>query len=283
MLLSGERQVSETIDGIRSDHVARYEFVAANESGKKIIDAACGIGYGSHLLNKTNTVTGIDLDQEALEYAEEHYPGPRYLCLDLNQPYDFDHDVAVCFETIEHIDKPEVLLKSFGCQKLYASVPNEEVFHWNPSITFHKRHYTPGQFIQLLNDCGWHVNKIYFQEDSESNEIIEGTNGRTIIAVCEKSKEGNGQEVKQEEKTNIPESVAILGLGPSLSEFVDVAKRLGGASALCNEVWGINALGDVIKCDRIFHMDDIRIQKIRAEKNPDGNIAKMVSWLKTHP
>lgn len=80
-----------------------------------------------------------------------------------------------------------------------------------------------------------------------------------------------------------PEHVAILGLGPSVAQFVEVTKRLGGRSALCDEVWAINALGDVIQCDRIFHMDDLKIQEARAARSPDGNIAAMVAWLRRHP
>ena len=75
--------------------------------------------------------------------------------------------------------------------------------------------------------------------------------------------------------------VAILGLGPSLEMFVNVAKRLGGVHAYCDEVWGINAVGGVIQCDKIFHMDDVRIQETRATAAPDSNIANMLKWLKT--
>jgi hypothetical protein len=77
--------------------------------------------------------------------------------------------------------------------------------------------------------------------------------------------------------------VAILGLGPSLHEFISITRRLGGASAFCDEVWGINAVGDVVKCDRIFHMDDVRIQELRAAENPSGNIAAMLAWMRKHP
>lgn len=283
-LLSGERQVSESIDGIREDHVSRYKFVASREAGRSIVDAACGIGYGANMLYEAGcTVLAVDNDAEAIEYGEEFYPGPEYKCIDLNETNDFKSDVAVCFETIEHIDSPEVLLKSFDCEKLYASVPNNDVFPWHEGIAFHKRHYTPAQFIELLNKCGWNVAQVYCQEDVDSERIEEGTDGRTIIAVCSKGK-GQGKTLKQEKYAGtIPESVAILGLGPSLSEFVDVTKRLGGSSALVDEVWGINALGDVIKCDRVFHMDDVRIQEVRAKARPDGNIAKMLGWLKQHP
>lgn len=80
-----------------------------------------------------------------------------------------------------------------------------------------------------------------------------------------------------------PGHVAILGLGESLGTFMEVAKRLGGRSAYCDEVWSINAAGDVFACDRIFHMDDLAVQEARAAARPDGNIAAMVKWLKTHP
>lgn len=75
--------------------------------------------------------------------------------------------------------------------------------------------------------------------------------------------------------------VAILGLGPSVNQYLELTKRFGGRRAYCDETWGINALGDVFACDRIFHMDDVRIQQIRAEAKPDSNIARMLDWLKT--
>jgi hypothetical protein len=80
-----------------------------------------------------------------------------------------------------------------------------------------------------------------------------------------------------------PEHVVLLGLGPSLESYVEFVKRLGGRRRFADEVWGINAVGDVIICDRIFHMDDLRVQERRAAAAPDSNIAVMVKWLQTHP
>lgn len=82
---------------------------------------------------------------------------------------------------------------------------------------------------------------------------------------------------------NTPKSVAIVGLGPSSAQYVDIVKRLGGRHQFCEEVWAINSYGDVLSCDRVFHMDDVRVQEIRAEAQPDSNIAAMLKWLKTHP
>lgn len=81
----------------------------------------------------------------------------------------------------------------------------------------------------------------------------------------------------------VPDHVAIIGLGPSCAAFFELTRRLGGASAYCDEVWGINAIGDVLRCDRIFHMDDLMVQEARAKDRPGSNIAAMVRWLKTHP
>lgn len=80
-----------------------------------------------------------------------------------------------------------------------------------------------------------------------------------------------------------PESVAILGLGPSLEAYADITKRQGARRAMFDEVWGINAAIDVFNCDRGLHMDDVRVQEIRAAARPKSNIAAMLPWLKKHP
>ncbi len=74
--------------------------------------------------------------------------------------------------------------------------------------------------------------------------------------------------------------ISIVALGPSSAQYLDLVKRQGGRHKFCDETWAINALGDVIACDLIFHMDDIRIQEIRMEAKPDSNIAAMVEWIR---
>lgn len=83
--------------------------------------------------------------------------------------------------------------------------------------------------------------------------------------------------------SSTPKHVAILGLGPSLDLYTLVARKAGGRSNYCDEVWAINALGDVMTCDLLFHMDDVRIQEIRAAQSPQSNIAAMLKWLKAYP
>lgn len=293
MLNNGERQVAPTLDGIRRDHVARYEFSAkVLQPNSQVIDYACGIGYGAFILaNAGHTVQAFDLDDEAIYYAREKYlhgsPGrANFLKGDAKSPVIAClFDAAVCFETIEHIDDPRPLLKALhaAAPLLIASVPNETVFPWR-NYAFHFRHYTQMQFESLLNECGWQVTEWHGQLGPESEVERDCLLGRTLIAVATRC-EPVLPAFRAEPLPAIaaPRHVAILGLGPSLDQYTGLARRAGGRHAYCDETWGINAVGDVLTCDRIFHMDDVRIQQIRADAKPDSNIAAMLRWMKTHP
>jgi len=246
--------------------------------GKRVVDLGCGIGYGASILAGSDCdVIGVDRDRETIDYALTHYKrgGVDFVCDDISDDmYLPPVDAAVCFEAIEHIEDPRPMLKAVHqqCGTLLASVPNEAVFPWK-NYEFHYRHYTKAEFTALLNECGWEPVAWYGQEGPES-DVERGVNGRTLIALCEPS--------RKRAVAPVLEHVAIVGLGPSINEFVEVTKRYGGRSAFCDEVWGINAVGDVLSCDKVFHMDDIRIQEARAEARPQSNIANMVKWLKNY-
>lgn len=91
------------------EHWHRYHFVLPLVAGKNVLDIACGEGYGSALMSRTAaTVAGVDIAVEAVAHARERYAdlkNLRYLegsCATL--PFaDASFDVAVSFETIEHI------------------------------------------------------------------------------------------------------------------------------------------------------------------------------------
>ena len=271
-LLSGERQVAPTCDGIRADHVARYEWAAKHiAKGARVLDAACGVGYGAALLSEGRDVVAVDVNDEALKYARQYYPGPSYSQTDLSEGAPGgEFDAAVCFETIEHIADPRPLLTGIDAQELYASVPNETHFPYEDRIAFHHRHYTESDFRKLLTDCGWKVRDMAHQEGPESG--VGDKPGRTLVARCERDPlhKLRGKHV------------SILGMGPSIDDFTDFAKRFGGSHSFCDEVWGINNVGGVFQCDRVFHMDDVRVQERRAEAQPKSNIANMLKWMRGH-
>ncbi len=288
MAATGERQVSQTLEGIRRDHIARYEWVNSQlDKSAKIIDAACGVGYGSNILAKAgHTVTGIDISPEAIEYARKHWKHPRVTFAkgDLSDPKNLKKsDACVAFECIEHIKDPKPMLKALreSGSVLFASVPNEAIFPY-ANYAHHFRHYTKGQFTSLLRECGWNVVEWYGQHGRES-EVELNVNGRTLVAKCIAGEYKTAEDLKYipAEKEKPPGHVAIIGLGPSMAEYTDITKRLGGRHKFCDQVWAMNALGSIIQCDKIFHMDDVRIQEIRAEALPDSNTAAMLEWMKT--
>ena len=57
------------------EHEQRYQFFADRYADLDVLDAACGIGYGSAIIARAGakSVTGIDIAPEAVSYAQEHY------------------------------------------------------------------------------------------------------------------------------------------------------------------------------------------------------------------
>ncbi len=282
-----ERQTATKLEDIRRDHVARYEWVLTQiDKPTLIIDACCGVGYGSNIMaHGGHTVIGVDISTDAIEYARKHWKHPRvtFAKSDLSNGKIKKSDVVVAFECIEHIKDPAPMLRAFHKSSgfLFASVPNEDVFPWEPRMAHHHRHYTKDQFESLLNKCGWGVVEWHGQEGLES-EVGPDVIGRTLIAMCATGElvvtdDLNYTDVKKDKP---PGHVAIIGLGPSMAEYAEITKRLGGRHKFCDQTWAINALGSVLACDKIFHMDDVRIQEIRAKAVPESNIAAMLEWMK---
>ncbi len=61
----GERQVSGNLEGIREDHKQRYLWALERlAGGARVLDAGCGVGYGSHLLSqKAGQVVSLDISE----------------------------------------------------------------------------------------------------------------------------------------------------------------------------------------------------------------------------
>jgi ubiquinone/menaquinone biosynthesis C-methylase UbiE len=83
------------------------------------LDAACGSGYGTAMLaDKAKEVTGLEIDDEALDYAREHYNANNivYKKADLTKPLDLPDnyfDAVISIETLEHITEHDTILREF--------------------------------------------------------------------------------------------------------------------------------------------------------------------------
>ena len=63
--------------------------------------------------------------------------------------------------------------------------------------------------------------------------------------------------------------LAIVGLGPSSHVYIDDVDRAGDRKKLYDETWTFNSYCSVISSDRLFHMDDVKVQELRAKA---GNV-----------
>ena len=144
-------------------HLERYEFAARFVSGGRVLDCACGVGYGSDLLSKAGSaeqvVMGVDIDPAAVAYADANYRAERvsFTCADGTQFAAEPFDTIVSFETIEHVPDPEALidnvarlLKPGG--KLIASVPVTPSVDVNP---YHLHDFTQASFRRMFEKRGF--------------------------------------------------------------------------------------------------------------------------------
>lgn len=156
-----ERFVPEEMHGlIEAEHLARYRWASACVDGCSVLDAGCGVGYGSLLLKAAGArhVTGVDIAQDAVDAASANaVAGVEFRRGDIAElPLkDASCDVAVCFEAIEHVnDQPRTLdelrrvLTPAGL--LVISSPNRDVYQGgNPH---HTHEYTPPELQAALSE-----------------------------------------------------------------------------------------------------------------------------------
>jgi ubiquinone/menaquinone biosynthesis C-methylase UbiE len=164
------------------DHVERYTFAAGFvQKGDRVLDIACGTGYGSDLLRTRCQayVTGVDVSAGAVAEAKRVYGdghGNGYLVGTMAEFAALPFDVVVSFETIEHIQDDMAalanlrrLLKPGGT--LILSTPNRPVnsprlrsLADKPGNAFHVREYTTAEMAERLERAGFGLPMAYGQK-----------------------------------------------------------------------------------------------------------------------
>lgn len=153
--------------GRHSDaHCIRYH--KASElirPGDNVLDVACGLGYGSHILYQNSmakSVIGVDLSDFGIAYANAHYGLPSAIQFNTGdaQTLDFipDHsiDFITAFETIEHLPDPTTYLRTLKrvlkpSGRLMICAPNDWTDETGKDPNPHHLHvYT---WARLVDEC----------------------------------------------------------------------------------------------------------------------------------
>ncbi len=161
---TGERFTPECVREIWYEHFHRYAFACPAARGRRVLDAACGEGYGSSLLARfAQSVQGVDIDPLAVAHARARYAHETNLRFEIGDATALDtlpdasFDLITSFETLEHVEAQERMLAGF--RRLLAprgvllvSSPDKAQYsdaagHTNP---FHVRELYRDEFETLL-------------------------------------------------------------------------------------------------------------------------------------
>jgi len=168
LAFTGERAVEgNTPQRIWLDHIARYQFAAEHCINKRVLDIACGTGYGSKVLYDAGAkeIVGIDISKETIDFACARYEGYPLVFQEgdiTDIKYDNNYfDVITCFETIEHVSNQDKVLLELRrvlqpAGLLIISSPNRTVTSPNklmsdpPDNSFHAIEYSTNEFTDFL-------------------------------------------------------------------------------------------------------------------------------------
>ncbi len=193
------------------EHYQRYLSVVDLVKDKVVVDAACGEGYGSHILSKGAAyVYAVDIDQETIFHAHQEYrrhENIRFIPAAVtNIPLQSNSvDVFVSFETIEHVDEHSQRLFLLEIKRLLRkdgllliSTPDKFLYSdtHDYSNEFHIKEFYKDGFYDFLLSYFIHVN--FFYQDFQVASVLsnEGTNslevvynnrvraGKYIVAIC---------------------------------------------------------------------------------------------------
>lgn len=162
MIFTGERYHPELGGVIHAEHVHRYRLAQRLAVEQDVLDIACGEGYGSNMLAEVaRSVVGVDIASDTVAHAQARYPRGNLQFLEGDCAAiplaDASVDLVVSFETIEHHDRHEQMLREIRRVLrpggvLLISSPNRP--EYDQTLTepnpFHVKELDQGEFEGLL-------------------------------------------------------------------------------------------------------------------------------------
>ena len=153
------------------EHWNRYMTFLYLAESVNVLDAACGEGYGTHLLSSiAKKAIGIDLSKSNIRHAVNKYKRDRtnlnYIVSDVCNPSIVDEkfDVIYSFETIEHLNDIDAFLLSLsevisddGAAIISTPKPNIDPATHRPYNPHHVHELAAEEFYNCLSEYFRHV------------------------------------------------------------------------------------------------------------------------------
>lgn len=170
------------------DHLQRYRFAVKYIKDKKILDIACGEGFGSKIMAKSaKKVVGVDLDKEVIKQnikvlgKEAKFIASDAIKFLKNNKEKFD--VIVSFETIEHFKEyqefVELIYKNLKKNgTLVLSTPNKEVtevLFGEDYHLYHTQEFYTDELSGILSKVFKNKCKIFRQRPLKENNLFLST------------------------------------------------------------------------------------------------------------
>jgi GT2 family glycosyltransferase/acetyltransferase-like isoleucine patch superfamily enzyme/2-polyprenyl-3-methyl-5-hydroxy-6-metoxy-1,4-benzoquinol methylase/predicted Zn-dependent protease len=199
-LFTGERAMplAPNMDQqVMQEHWARYRHVSPLVADKRVLDVACGAGYGSDMLAETaQQVIGGDISPETIAYCRDHYKRDnlKFEVLDIrNIPYpDKSFEMVNSFETLEHVAEGEKFL-----QEVTRLLTDDGMFVVSTPLggpvgnPHHVAYYQSGTFASYLLGFFEDVKLLFqrgdqFYEETKSPYYAPTFTGEYALAFCRK-------------------------------------------------------------------------------------------------
>lgn len=146
-----------------STMIDRYAIASHWCKDKSVLDAACGYGYGSGILQAlgASSVHGIDLDSDACDEAFRRMTSSRmkFTAIDIFQLKEYfkshKFDVCTSIETFEHLPPERIgeylqSIKSVTKETIIISTPKRKTPTWTYNGGTHLYEYDPLEFGTIL-------------------------------------------------------------------------------------------------------------------------------------
>jgi len=219
---TGERVVPGQVDAdLFNEHLSRYAFAKRFAAGARALDLGCGTGYGASVLaTAAQSVTGLDLSDEAVEYARAHYVqgNLQFEQGDAAQPPPGPFELITAFEVIEHLENWRGLLHGardvLGSQgRFLISTPNKPYYQESRGEAgrnpFHVHEFEFKEFREELSAVFPHVSLLI---QNHSSGILFAP-----VSFVEVPEPGQAEIAIADSRTRIEEAhffVAVCALEP---------------------------------------------------------------------